>query len=409
MGSKVAIVTGGSSGIGLGTAKALKKSGCIVYAGSRRGISEEGINALCLDVTDEESVKKAVDFVMEKEGHIDILVNCAGQGISGAVEFTGNKEIEVQFGACFKGMVNMNRALLPIMREQRNGRIVNISSVAAPIPIPFQTFYSAAKSAVNAYTCALANEVRNFGIRVTAVQPGDTHTGFTSARDKNAAGDEIYEGRISRSVSKMEKDETNRASADTVGAYVAKIALKKNVKPLYAVGFINKVFYTIMKILPCRISENRISHKAFGGRKISFSPFDEGSFAPFKHFRSYLHIPQAEHYPPQQREYFSWSKRLNPVREPVWVTRLHTYPDANHFGRRYSEICRYGAREAIFHQGRSQVSLKRDTCKLECDIVVQTERTVRTDGHSDTACPAAMVLRTGKPSRGWPLALDRPV
>ena len=254
MKSKVAIVTGGSSGIGLGTAKALKKAGCTVYAGSRRGISEEGLNALCLDVTDEKSVNEAIDLVMAKEGHIDILVNCAGQGISGAVEFTGNQEIEVQFGACFNGMVNMNRAVLPIMREQKCGRIVNISSVAAPIPIPFQTFYSACKSAVNAYTCALANEVRNFGISVTAVQPGDTHTGFTAARDKNAVGDDIYEGRISRSVSKMEKDETNGASADKVGAYVAGIALKKNVKPLYAVGFINKVFYTIMKVLPCRFS-----------------------------------------------------------------------------------------------------------------------------------------------------------
>ena len=253
----VAIVTGGSSGIGLCTAQSLLKKDCKVYILSRHPFTLKGATHICADVTDELQAKQAVEHVLEREGRIDLLVNCAGFGFSGAVEFTELADAKKQLDVNFFGMVNMNRAVLGRMREQGSGRIVNISSVAAPVAIPFQTYYSASKAAINAYTCALANEVRPYGIGVCAVQPGDIATGFTAARRKSAVGDEEYGGRISRSVSKMEHDEQNGMKPETAGAYVAKIACKKRVKPLYTIGFSYKAVCLLCKLLPCGL-QNRL-------------------------------------------------------------------------------------------------------------------------------------------------------
>jgi NAD(P)-dependent dehydrogenase (short-subunit alcohol dehydrogenase family) len=253
MNSKVAVVTGGSSGIGRCTAAALRDAGCTVYEFSRREIPAEGIVHVTADVTDETAVRTAVQTVLEKEDHLDIVVNCAGFGISGAVEFTELTEAKAQMEVNFFGMVNVNRAVLPVMRKAGEGRIVNISSVAAVAHIPFQTFYSATKAAIDSYTCALANEVRPFGITVTAVQPGDIRTGFTDARRKCAVGDEEYQGRISRSVAGMERDEQRGMRPETAGRYIAKVALKRHVKPLYALGFGYKCLSVLCKVLPCRL------------------------------------------------------------------------------------------------------------------------------------------------------------
>lgn len=249
----MAVVTGGSSGIGLCTAKALSAAGYRVYDFSRRDGGTAGILHIRTDVTDEPAVQQAVAQVLKQEGRIDILVNCAGFGISGAVEFTELAEAKRQFDVNFFGMVTVTRAVLPAMRNAGWGRIVNISSVAAAAAIPFQAFYSASKSAINAYTCALANEVRPCGVTVTAVQPGDIRTGFTDARVRLALGDELYDGRISRSVAKMEQDERSGMSPETAGAYICRIAQKRRVKPLYALGFSYKCVCLLCKLLPCSL------------------------------------------------------------------------------------------------------------------------------------------------------------
>ena len=152
----------------------------------------------------------------------------------------------------FFGMVNVCHAVLPHMREAGHGRIVNLSSVAAPIAIPFQAFYSASKAAINAYSQALANEVRPYGVTVCAVMPGDIRTGFTAAREKQARGDEVYGGRIARSVEKMEHDEQNGMEPSKAGAYIASLALKKKVKPLYAIRVDYKFFVMLSRLLPVR-------------------------------------------------------------------------------------------------------------------------------------------------------------
>ena len=250
--SKIAVVTGGTSGIGRETALYLAKNGCTVYELSRRAEGVPGLRHIRADVTDEASVGAAVAQILEEAGRIDILVNNAGFGISGAVEFTDTADAQRQLDVNFFGMVRMNRAVIAAMRQQGSGRIVNLSSVAAPVPIPFQTFYSASKAAINSYTMALANELRPFGITVCAVMPGDIKTGFTAARRKVAQGDEVYGGRISRSVQRMEHDEQTGMDPAKAGAFVGGVALKSGHKPLYTIGFSYKAAVLLTKILPAR-------------------------------------------------------------------------------------------------------------------------------------------------------------
>lgn len=254
---KIVIITGASSGIGRHTAEALLRKSCVVYDFSRRDIPMENVTHIKVDVTDEENVKAAVKEVYENEGRIDIVINSAGYGISGAVEFTDTKDAKNQFNVNFFGTVNVNKAVIPYMRKQKAGRIVNISSVAAVAHIPFQTYYSASKAAIESYTNALANEVRPFGIYVTAIAPGDICTDFTGARKKSFEGDDVYEGRILRSVSSMEKDEQKGMKPEVAADYIAKIALKDKVKPVYAIGMQYKFLSVLCKVFPCSF-RNRV-------------------------------------------------------------------------------------------------------------------------------------------------------
>lgn len=250
---KVALVTGGSSGIGLHTVLALKKAGCRVYSLSRRGTGLEGISHISCDVTSESAVNAAIEQIIRETGQIDILVNNAGFGISGAVELTDSEDAKRQFDVNFFGMVNVCKAVLPHMRLAGHGRIVNLSSVAAALPIPFQAYYSASKAAINAYSQALSNEVKPFGISVCAVMPGDIRTGFTAARQKQPDSDAVYGGRLERSLKKMEKDEQNGMEPSKAGAFIAGLALKKRVKPLYAIRLDYKCFVLLSRILPVQL------------------------------------------------------------------------------------------------------------------------------------------------------------
>ena len=236
MNERVCLVTGGSSGIGKETVRILSSRGFRVYEFSRSDAAGSGLAThMRVDVTDEKSVTQAVDKIVNEHGRIDLVINCAGFGISGAVEFTESAEAKKQFDVNFFGMVNVNRAVIRHMRERRSGRIVNISSLAAVIPIPFQAFYSASKAAMNSYTCALANELKAFNISVCAIQPGDIATSFTRNREKSPVGDDVYSGIIGKSVGRMEQDERHGMSVRTAARLIADIALKKTGKPLYAI------------------------------------------------------------------------------------------------------------------------------------------------------------------------------
>lgn len=256
-------MTGAGSGIGLSASKALARDGWTVYDFSRTDRAAPDVKHIGCDISDEAQVRAAVSRVIEEQGRIDLLLNNAGFGISGAVEFTRAEEAEKLIRVNLLGADNVTRAVLGAMRAQRGGRILFTSSIAGILPIPFQAWYSVTKAAINAYALALRNEVAPFGVSVCAVMPGDIHTGFTAAREKSAAGDDVYGGRIEKAVSAMEKDERNGMSPDAAGAYLAKIAGKKRVKPLYAIGAQYKLFAVLAKLLPARLS-NWIVGRLYG-------------------------------------------------------------------------------------------------------------------------------------------------
>jgi NAD(P)-dependent dehydrogenase (short-subunit alcohol dehydrogenase family) len=245
--SKVVLLTGGSKGLGYATAKSFAEKGCRIYEISRHQVENPGVVHIAGDVTDPSSVKAAVDAIIAREGRIDVLVCNAGTVISGAIEFTEPEQIRMLMDLNFFGTVNAVRAVLPYMREAKSGRIVCTSSLAAPFPIPFQAYYSASKSAIISFASALRNEIRQFGVSVCYVMPGDTKT--EPIRYKYHAGDDIYGGMINRGVAVMERDEANGMPPEKVGGFISAVALKKKVKPAYSIGFMAKIQLLLKRIV----------------------------------------------------------------------------------------------------------------------------------------------------------------
>ncbi|HOJ48752.1 MAG TPA: SDR family oxidoreductase [Bacillota bacterium] len=261
--SQIVVITGASSGIGLCTGSLFADKGYKVYSLSRSCPPGSRLFHIPTDVSSEPSVQNAIEQIIRAEGKIDILINNAGFGISGAAETTLLEDAKRQFDVNFFGMFLCVKYALPYMRAAKQGKIINVSSVAAVLPVPYQSFYSCAKSAVNAFTLTLANEVRPFGISVAAVMPGDIKTGFTGARKKNPTTDEAYREREERAVFRMEKDEQNGMAPSAVARCIYKAATKKHPKPLYTVGFQYKTLVTLAKFLPVSVV-NKIEGKMYG-------------------------------------------------------------------------------------------------------------------------------------------------
>ena len=247
--NRTVVVTGGSSGIGRATAKLFAARGDAVYELSRHGVNDPGVTHIDADVTRPETLRAAVERITAETGGIDLLVCCAGMGVSGAVEFIPENDARRQFDVNLFGAIHTVKAVLPVMREARAGRIICVSSVAAVYAIPFQAYYSASKAAINAFADALNNEVKDFGISVCAVMPGDIATGFTAAREKTVAGEVIYT-KAASAVAKMERDEENGMSPDAVAALIVKLAAKKRVSPLYTVGLSYKALVFLKRLFP---------------------------------------------------------------------------------------------------------------------------------------------------------------
>lgn len=177
----VALVTGASSGIGAATAERLARAGYTVFGTSRRAAPDapRPFQMLILDVTDDASVQAAVDEVMRRAGRIDLLVNNAGFGVAPAgAEESSIEQVQSIFDTNFLGVVRMTRAVLPYMRRQGSGRIVNIGSVLGFLPMPYGALYSATKHAIEGYSESLDHEVRTLGIRVSVIEPAYTKTPF---------------------------------------------------------------------------------------------------------------------------------------------------------------------------------------------------------------------------------------
>ncbi len=265
----VVLLTGASSGIGKLTAEHLAELGCKVYGTSRKGengtvvfpenrtqTTRKGfVKMVRLDVCDDLSVKNAVDYVMQVEGRIDVLINNAGFGISGAIEETSEEEAFTQFNTNFFGMHRMCRKVLPIMRKQKKGLIVNIGSVAGTFSIPYQSMYSATKSAMKTYTEALRMEVRDFGIRAVIIEPGDTQTGFTDNRYYSQESEDTAYPKGKASIEKMIKDERNGNQPNGIAQTIGKLLNTKNPPSKITIGLDYKVFTQLKRVLPGRLVE----------------------------------------------------------------------------------------------------------------------------------------------------------
>lgn len=258
---KAILLTGGSAGIGLETAKMLMNNGYKVYSGSRSGggnsykstISEGEIIPLKLDVNDEEIVRKAVEKIVAENDELYAVVSNAGNGIAGAVEDTTSEEAKYQLETNFFGAVKTIRACLPQFRKQNSGKIITVTSVAAVIPIPFQAFYSAGKAALQIYMEALAMELKPYGIQCCTILPGDTKTDFTASRKYTVESENEnspYYKRMKTAVGKMEKDEQNGMKPSVIAQSIVNQVNKNKMKPRVVPGFQYKAICAVSDLLP---------------------------------------------------------------------------------------------------------------------------------------------------------------
>jgi len=255
----VILITGASSGIGQAIAELLAKDGNIVYGTSRK-LTEtmenhtDDIKMLKLDVTDEASVVHTLDEIIKREKRIDVLINCAGFGISGPIEAVPIEMAKKQFDVNFFGTVQMIQKTLPYMRKQKKGLIITIGSVAGYISIPFQSMYSASKFALESLSETLRMELNPFNINVCLVEPGDTRTNFTQSRVKGGVEEILafYEPACEHALAVMEKDEENGYSPYMTALTVKRILKRKNPPVRVTVGLVYKIFYVLTKIIPTK-------------------------------------------------------------------------------------------------------------------------------------------------------------
>lgn len=235
----IAVVTGASSGIGEASAKRLAAAGYKVYGTSRRGAQPAGkaFEMLPLDVTSDPSVEALVGEVMRREGRIDLLVNNAGFGVApGGAEESSIEQARAIFETNFFGLIRMTRAVLPHMRQQGSGRIINMSSVLGFLPMPYGALYAATKHAVEGYSESLDHELRTRGIRVSVIEPAYTRTPFdANFLEPDAKLDAYHEARVA--VNRRVKEVMETAEdPGVVAEIVLKAARAANPKLRYTAG-----------------------------------------------------------------------------------------------------------------------------------------------------------------------------
>lgn len=235
---KVALVTGASSGIGCATAEALSRAGYRVYGTTRSAAPADAgaIRMLICDVTDQVSVEACVAEVLKEAGRIDLLVNNAGIGLFGAAEETSVAQAQQLFEANFFGLLRVTNAVLPVMRRQRSGRIVNISSVLGLIPAPFAALYAASKHAVEGYSESLDHEVRSLGIRVVLVEPAYTRTSFEASTAPASGTIAAYDDMRARVGAAMRKANEVGDDVSIVAHRIVEAAAAERPRRRYAAG-----------------------------------------------------------------------------------------------------------------------------------------------------------------------------
>ena len=210
------------------------------------------VHYLRLDVRDREAVNEAVRQIVEKEGRMDVLVNNAGMGIGGPLEFASEEEISMQMDTNFMGFVHCVDAVLPYMRKQKSGKIIALSSIGGLMGLPFQGFYSASKFAIEGYCEALRLETKSFGIQVVVLRPGDFATGFTGSRKKVADEAALQAYPVYQvAIDKVEHDENGGLKPVVLARKISQIIRKNNPRNGYVVAsFEQKLSVLLKRILP---------------------------------------------------------------------------------------------------------------------------------------------------------------
>lgn len=255
MKSKVVLITGGSSGIGKAIGVYLIEKGYKVY-GTTRDKSKyptfSDFPLLEMDVRNQNTIAKAVESLMEKEHALDVLINNAGVGITGPMEETPHEEINKAFATNFNGPLSVINEVLPIMRRQQNGLIINITSIAGYMGLPYRGIYSASKAALEVVTESYRMETKNFGVKFTTLAPGDFATNIALGRyHAPVIENSPYKENYQTTLKSIDEDVDSGGDPRDVGRKIAKIIETKNPKPHYKVGsFIQKFSLTLKSILP---------------------------------------------------------------------------------------------------------------------------------------------------------------
>lgn len=258
MTSKIALVTGASSGIGAITAHYLANAGYTVYGTSRRGdqIAEQAFKMIALDVTRDDSVENAVNEVLRQHGRIDLLVNNAGFGVAPAgAEESSIEQAQAIFDTNFFGIVRMTRAVVPHMRQQKSGRIINIGSVLGFLPMPYMALYAATKHAVAGYSESLDHELRTWGIRVSVVEPAYTKTQFeANLLEPDSKLDEYDAIRLAIK-NRLNEVINNADQPSVVAETIVKVALSEQPQLRYTAGKLAARLKLFRRFAPAKLMD----------------------------------------------------------------------------------------------------------------------------------------------------------
>lgn len=251
----IILITGITSGFGRAMAERLSQAGHTVYGTHRRATEFlPGVHYIQAEVTDDASVEAAVGEVIRNEGRIDVFINNAGMGIGGPLECCSIEQARRQMDVNWLGMVRFLHHVIPAMRKQRSGKILCISSIGGLIGLPFQGLYSASKFAIEGYCEALRLELRDFGVKVIVIEPGDFHTNFTSSRQSidPASVSDSYP-KYARSLESFQNDETTGMEPDVLARKIVKIVAKKNPRNSYVISdFLERLAVFVKKIVPSK-------------------------------------------------------------------------------------------------------------------------------------------------------------
>ena len=257
--SKVVLVTGGSSGIGKAIGEWLLQKGFKVYGTSRNPESyrDSKIPLLALDVVDQKSITACVETLLKKENRIDVLVNNAGAGITGPIEEVPEEEMKRNFDTNFFGPINVIKAVLPAMRQQQSGLIINITSIAGYMGLPYRGIYSASKGALELITEAFRMEIKEFGIEMTTVAPGDFSTNIASGRyHAPVLENSPYKQPYGNTLKLMDEHVDSGDDPMLMAKAIYKIINTPNPKVHYKVGaFMQKFSIVLKRILPDKVYE----------------------------------------------------------------------------------------------------------------------------------------------------------